>query len=96
MTLAEIITNACHIFNIPKPDLIWGERSHEIVRARFAVYWAARNGTRLSYSRIARILRRDHSTIQHGVKRAAAMRESDPAFKVITDALIADRARTAA
>lgn len=83
----RITAKASEITKVSLQDITGSRKFNLIVRARFAVYWAARTKG-YSYPRIARVLGgRDHSTVKRGYQRAEALRESDPTFKALCKAL---------
>ncbi len=57
------------IYGIPKKDLLGKARNPEMVKNRFILYGIL-NRIGLSYNQIGRVLRKDHTTIIHGVKVA--------------------------
>jgi chromosomal replication initiation ATPase DnaA len=66
-----------------------GSRVLEHALARFVVIWVARESRAVNYSRIGRVLGRDHSTIMHGEQRAIELRKINPDFRALTDTLLA-------
>lgn len=90
VVLPPLIARAAAAYCIRPIDVRSARRDPANVRARWAVAWAAFKGTEYSYPRIARELgKRDHTTIMHGIQRAEALRVSDPAFRALTDELLA-------
>jgi len=71
-------------------DAIRGnDRRAAHARARFAVFWGARELRELSFAKIGRAVGdRDHSTVVSGYRRALEMRERDPAFRLLTNRMI--------
>jgi chromosomal replication initiation ATPase DnaA len=74
-----MVQKASELFKVHPRDLISTYRFNFIVRARFAMYLALRQRG-WSYPKIGRLLKRDHSSVVHGVKRAQYMVEKDPDF----------------
>lgn len=71
-------------------DLVGPSRLAPIARVRFAIYWAARSASGQSLSQIGRAVgMRDHTTVIGGLRRAEQLRREDPAFKTLTDMLVA-------
>lgn len=71
-------------------DLIAPSKRHPLVRARSAVAWVARRVTDRSLRQIGLALGgRDNSTILSLIAKAEGLRDSDPAFRMLTDRLIA-------
>ncbi|MBN9438954.1 helix-turn-helix domain-containing protein [Bosea sp. (in: a-proteobacteria)] len=72
-------------------------RDSDHVRARFAIYWLAKQLTLFSLPEIGDRLGRDHSSVHHGISRCEELRAADPDFRATTDAMLlilqaADRA----
>lgn len=66
-----IIDEAAARYGVNPADIIGRKRGEELATARFEVYTRMRNEMNLSYPQIGRSLKRDHTTIIHGVKRFA-------------------------
>ena len=90
MIASDIVLVGSEMFNI-HPDVIYGDnRTAFICRARFGLYMALHlRGA--SKSQIGRIMRRDHSTVIHGITRAETMMEEDASFKRVVNELAAMR-----
>jgi hypothetical protein len=79
---------------LPRLSLLSREL-HRGGRARQVLYWLLyqrpeeRTGDRYSFSGVAAMLGRDHSTVHHGVNQVEAKRAFDPAFRALTDDLMA-------
>lgn len=73
------------------PVMIKGPRRQvDIVRARWAVAWAARRAFGSSLSLLGRVLgHRDHATIFHGLRVAEDLRREHLPFRELSDALLA-------
>lgn len=85
MTRLEVVAFAAHIFCIKPAEIFEDIRSARVHRARLALYaglWlrAELSGKRPSYSGIGRVMRRDHSTVIHGTRRAQTIMERDADF----------------
>jgi chromosomal replication initiation ATPase DnaA len=88
--MGRMIEVAAITFNVSVGAMTGAIRSGPMVRARFAVMWAARQLYGYSTPVIGRALgNRDHSTVISGIKRAEELREKDQDFREITDGLIA-------
>lgn len=87
MLAKDIVLVGSEMFNI-HPDVIYGDnRTAFICRARFGIYMALHlRGA--SKTQVGRIMRRDHSTIIHGLTRAERMMEKDDAFKRVVNGLV--------
>lgn len=87
--VSDIIDQVDYEMGVRRVDLLSGDRSPSLFRARAAVCWLARKLTAHSLPQIGAILGgRDHSTVLHACRRAADMRDSDPAFRRLTDRLV--------
>ena len=87
MLASDIVLAGSRMFNI-HPDVIYGDdRTAFVCRARFGLYMALHlRGA--SKSQVGRIMRRDHSTVIHGLTRAERMMEKDDAFKRVVNKLV--------
>lgn len=63
------IDAVCRIYRTSSAVVIGPDRQLRSVMARNAVMWMLRNNFGLSYPRIGRIVKRDHSTVQYGIGR---------------------------
>ncbi|MDH7971755.1 helix-turn-helix domain-containing protein [Sphingomonas sp. AR_OL41] len=65
------------------------DRAQKLVRARAAAAWLARRGTTHSLPKIGAALGgRDHTMILYLVAKAEGLRDTDPAFRMVTDRLL--------
>lgn len=86
--LQPLIVRAAEHYGLSPKAVLANRRQTSIVRARWAVAWAAQHATEYSYPRIGRALGgRDHTTVMHGVRRAEEIRARDSAFRALTDEL---------
>lgn len=98
VTVADVVTWIAFQTGVSAAEITGQRRLFAIARARFAVYWLGVHALQRSLPEIGRRLsHRDHTTVLHGLRRAAELRETDPAFRMMTDkglrhfvALIAD------
>lgn len=87
--IADIIDQVDYEMGVRRVDLLGADRSASLFRARAAVCWLARELTPASLPQIGAILGgRDHSSILHACRRAADMRDRDPAFRRLTNRLV--------
>ena len=87
MIIAEIIEAGALMFNLTLEDIYGDNRSKYICRARFAIY----KGLLLrgaSRPQIAKWMKRDHSTVKHGIHRADYMWERDPEFRQCVEKIV--------
>lgn len=87
MLTSDLVLAGSKMFNI-HPDVIYGDnRTAFICRARFGLYMALYlRGA--SKSQIGRIMRRDHTTVIHGITRAEWIMERDDSFKGVVNKLV--------
>jgi chromosomal replication initiation ATPase DnaA len=98
VTVGDVVTWVAFQTGISAAEITGQRRLFALARARFAVYWLGVHALQLSLPQIGKKLSaRDHTTVLHGIRRAAELREVDPAFRMMTDkglrhfvALIAD------
>ena len=64
----EIIAEVADEFFIFPSDIVGKRRQSKVVAARQKAMWRARHETNSSYLKLARIFRRDHTTVIHNVK----------------------------
>jgi chromosomal replication initiation ATPase DnaA len=77
--ITEIIRACARLFRLPTNHVTGLQRMDGAREARFALYAALRKRGH-SYKTIGKFLRRDHSTIMHGVRAAEAMMAADPGY----------------
>lgn len=80
------IERACAITGYRLSDLRGPEKTRTICRARFAVMYAMRSHG-LSLPAIGHVLRRHHSTILSGLRRADDYAARDPEFVEMVEAI---------
>ena len=64
----EIIAEVADEFNLFPSDIVGHRRLPRIVKARRKAMWRARHETNSSYLKLARIFKRDHSTVIYNVR----------------------------
>lgn len=93
LTSGEIVLLCAARFDV-KPLAVQRERGdNEVIRARWAAIWVIRNRyveKRTSLAQIARVMKRDISTVRYAINKAEEMRESDETFRTMTDLLLAE------
>jgi len=84
---SDIVLAGSKMFNVHL-DVIYGDnRTVFICRARFALYMVLHlRGA--SKAQIGRIMRRDHTTVIHGLDRAEWIMERDDSFKRAVNELV--------
>lgn len=87
--VADIIDQVAYETGVSPWDLRGQRRFASLFRPRCAVCWLARRLTSTSLPQIGALLGgRDHSSILNACRRAAELREQDPAFRRLTDRLL--------
>jgi chromosomal replication initiation ATPase DnaA len=66
---ADLIKATSAIYDIPVSTLVSHRRDREITKLRWRVYWIGRTELGLSYTQVATLFRRDHTTILHGIRK---------------------------
>lgn len=88
-TFASIVSQVSEATGISESRIRSRQRTDEVVRAREAIFWIARETLAMTYNEIGRMHDSDHSTIILAVKRAIKRRETDADFRELTDRLVA-------
>ena len=68
MFIKDIIAEVADEFLVFPSDITGHKRRPKFVAPRHKAMWRARTETNASYLKLARIFKRDHSTVIHGVK----------------------------
>lgn len=68
----QIITETVEHYGFPFMDLASSARHTPIIKARHELMWRLRNEAMLPLKAIGYLLRRDHSTVIHGIQRYQA------------------------
>ena len=66
--VADIVRIVSAVCDVHRELLTSEKRQPKYVRARFMIYWLVRKFIGASLPQIGRILRRDHSSVLHGIK----------------------------
>ena len=91
LTTSRIIDLVAFNMGLRISDLIGKSRDPRFVRGRFAVCWLARRATSASFPIIGAALGgRDHTSAINAIGRAEEFRQRDPAFRMLTDRLLAE------
>lgn len=59
--------------DVKADEILSTSRKHHVIRARFEVFYRLRVDLNYSYTKISKIMKRDHSTVMHGVGKIKAM-----------------------
>lgn len=88
--VADVIQDVAFNMGLRRADITGSRRWPHLFRARAAICWLAREATPASLPQIGAMLGgRDHSSIIRACRRAADMRDRDPAFAALTNGLLA-------
>lgn len=89
VSTADVVRMASHISRIPVDDLMSKCRKTKLARTRFAIFYVVRElYPNRSFPMIAAQCGGwDHSSIIHGINRAAELIEHDEAFKTLVTSL---------
>lgn len=87
---SEVVALVAYEMGLSAEEMTGDSRFRRIARARFAACWIAHSACGSSLSEIGRALGgRDHKTVVNGLGRAAELRDSDPAFRMVTSKIAA-------
>jgi len=67
-TFKRILETCCELFSVSVQDAVSRSRMHEVICARRAYIAVCRLHIGTSYSKIGKLIGRDHATIMHNVK----------------------------
>lgn len=87
---APVLKAVAGATGVTMEDMLGEGRSYEIALARHMAMALARKLLGYSLPRIGRLLRRDHTTVLHGLRRIARECEGNPDFAARLDRLAAD------
>ena len=73
--IRDIIAEVADEFKVFPSDIIAHKKKPKYVSARHKAMWRARTETDASYLKLARIFKRDHTTVIHGVRCWEAIRD---------------------
>lgn len=77
----EIIRDTANAFGLPMPQMMSLSRRREVSWPRFAAMKIMRDERDLSLNQIGKFFgRMDHTSVRHGIARAAEFLETDPDF----------------
>lgn len=73
IAFSAIVRAGADRFGLSVADIISARRSRDIADLRFALSFVGRMLTPLSYPQMGRVMRRDHTSILHGVQMVSAL-----------------------
>lgn len=77
-SMRDVLDAVAAEFDVPAAALRGGRKTQPLAWARQAAMFLARRHTGASSVRIGQLLRRDHSTVLHGVRATEARIGADP------------------
>lgn len=88
---ADIVVDlVARAFRVSRFDIIAHRRYRSIVLPRQVCFWLLKNVSLASLPDVGRQMKRDHSTVLHGIRKIERMRLNDLEFRDRTDALLAE------
>lgn len=86
--LDRLLHAVCKTYFIHPDRLLGRSKSGPVVKARQVLMWLARMLMETSATNIGKYLRRHHGTVLYAVRRVAGLRDTEPAYRAETDALL--------
>lgn len=78
-TVHEVLRRVCEAEGVTMADMLSARRHREIARPRQMAMYLAREMTLATLPMIGRVMRRDHTTVLHGVRTIRSLMERDAA-----------------
>ena len=78
ISMGDVLAAVAAEFAVPVEAIRGRRKTQQVAWARQAAMWVARRHTAASLPRIGQLLRRDHSTVLHGVRATEARIATDP------------------
>ncbi len=88
--LEEVIQAGIRITGIGEEVLLSGDRTRRVLHLRYAIIYIAREKGNLPYTVIGKALRRNHSTIINGWKRARKLYAKNQEFRELVETIMAE------
>ena len=76
--IEKIISEVAQTYNVSESDILSNRRTQELVLARQAAMYIAREMTDLSYEQIGKFFAKDHTTVIHNVKKIEKFLQDKP------------------
>lgn len=80
--IERAVQETAKVFEVPHREILSKVRAPSITRARLALYAAIYDACETSYSEMGWRLKRDHTTLIWGIRRARQMATADSEFAV--------------
>ncbi len=88
--LQEVIQAGLRVTGIREEVLLSGDRTRRVLHLRYAIIYIARDKGNLPYTVIGKALRRNHSTIINGWKRARKLYAKNQDFRELVETIVAE------
>ena len=88
LNLNLVLDVTSYTFEVPRSQILGPGRTVPLPHARKGMVWVLCELTDWNLSKIGRLLARDHSTIHTARAEARRLREEDPDFRRLTDAML--------
>lgn len=90
VTAAQVVRHTCKYYGFTEEQLKSPQRGKNITQARQMAMYLVRDLTKMSFPEIAKLFSRDHSTVQHSVRKIEdALIEQDPQITQTVENIIA-------
>jgi len=87
-SVSEIIDLVSISTGIPTTDITGPWRRDDIIRARHLAMWVARHATDKSFPQIARVFKRDHTTVLYAIGAFEKRCQRDPGLRTLANWLV--------
>ena len=88
LSLNLVLDVTSYTFQVPRAQILGPGRKVPLPHARKALVWVLCELTDWSLPQIGRLVGRDHSTVHTARAEARRLRETDPDFRRLTDAML--------
>jgi hypothetical protein len=86
--IKPVISAVARFYGVSLGDLVSSRRTSQLIRPRQVAMYLAKELTKQSLPTIGRVMDRDHTTILHGCRRIAKLRQQDPQLDAEIKALL--------
>lgn len=87
LSISAVQEGVCEAFGLSLDDMLGKRRLRSVARPRQIAMYLSRRLTCASYTIIAKVFRRDHTTILHGVRTIESLIEADATLRATVEAL---------
>ena len=78
--ISDIMGAVCKVWGIEKVEVLSGRGSKELWPPKFCIYHICKKRTAASFPFIGQRMRKDHTTVMHGMRRADELLKTDKVF----------------